>query len=113
MPETTTSQFDFLKQFIEHALDEAGFDTLTEETRGQYVPQFVAEAERRIGLALIPKLTESSATELQQLLEKDDLTPEEIRNFWTHNIPDFEVVVGDTLKSFARELKDTLANLPQ
>ncbi len=111
MQKKSEVQFDFLKQFIEHALDEAGFQNLTEETRGQYVPQFVAEAERRIGLALIPRLTEDSAKELEQLLEKDDLTPEEMRNFWTDTIPDFENVVGDTLRSFSQELKDTLNEL--
>ena len=108
---TPEAQFDFLKQFIEHTLDEAGFDSLTEETRAQYVPQFVAEAERRIGLALIPQLTEASASELEALVEREDFTAEEMRNFWTTNIPDFENIVASTLKDFAVELKSTLSAL--
>lgn len=111
MPENAEVQFDFLKQFIEHALDEAGFDTLTEETRAQYVPQFVAEAERRIGLALIPQLTEASAKELEQLMKKEELTAEEMRNFWTDNVTDFQGTVTGTLKDFALELKETLSQI--
>lgn len=111
MSQTQETQFDFLRQFIEHTLDDAGFDTLTEETRAQYVPQFVAEAERRIGLALIPRLTEVSAKELGELVDKEEVTPEEMRNFWTNNIPEFEKIVAETLKDFAIELKSTLSNL--
>lgn len=105
------TQFDFLEQFIETTLDEAGFNTLTEETRAQYVPQFVAEAERRIGLALIPKLTETSAKELDELLKNDEMTAEEMRKFWVKSIPNFETTVQETLKNFAVELKDMLAHI--
>ncbi len=104
-------QFDFLHQFIQHALDEAGFENLTEQTRAEYVPQFAAEAERRIGLALLPLLSEQSAQELGTMLEQEDLTPEEMRNFWMRSIPNFEQVVQQTLADFSKELKDTLANI--
>ncbi|MBI2437015.1 MAG: hypothetical protein HYV41_04730 [Candidatus Magasanikbacteria bacterium] len=105
------TQFDFLKLYIEKTLDEAGFDKMTEETRAQYVPQFVAEAERRIGLALMPRLPGEAAMELEQLLGKEDINPEEMQQFWKKYVPDFDEVLQKTLTDFAEELKEVVAQI--
>jgi len=105
------AQFDFLKVFIEQLLDDNGFDEVTEQTRAQYVPLFINEGEKRLGLALTPMLSEPALAELAQLAEKGQATPEALRDFWFKNIPNFEAEVQKVLASFAEEVKNTLATI--
>lgn len=101
-------QFDFLKTFIAELLDGSGFASLSEQTRQQYAPQFQAEAERRLGLALLPRLNEKSAEELAELVSNPNTKPEDLREFWLANIPDFNALVENTLRSFADEFRQAL-----
>lgn len=111
MEQAATSQFDFLYQHIQRILDENGFENLTEETRNQYLPQLVAEAERRLGVAVLPHLTEETAKELMQLVESGNATPEQMQTFWTNNIPDFEALIQKTLGEYAQEIKQIVSTL--
>jgi len=108
--EESTSQFDFLKMYIEKTLDDAGFDAISEETRAQYVPQFVAEAEKRIGMALMPHLDEPAAADLEKLLATD-ASVAQVQQFWQTHVSDFNAVVTKTVEDFVAELKDTLKQL--
>ena len=98
------AQFDFLKDFIQQLFDDSGFASLSEEARKQYVPMFTAEAERRVGLVLLPKLNAQQSEELIQITE-GDATPEQLREFWRASVPDFDSVVESTLADFAIEFK--------
>ncbi|MBU0660947.1 hypothetical protein KKG22_02080 [Patescibacteria group bacterium] len=102
-------QFDFLNQYIEQLLDQHGFDTLSEESRAQYIPQFVAEAQRRIGLALIDKIDEPAAKQLQGLLEDENISPEKLQQFWQTNVPEFDAIVKQTLDDFAQEFASVMS----
>ncbi len=102
-------QFDFLRQYIEKLFDDNGFAGLNETTRAQFVPQFVAEAERRVGLAVLPLLTPKSADLLAGLLKNENVTAEQLQEFWKTNVPTFETVVQQTLQQFSDEFKKTLA----
>ncbi len=104
-------QFDFLRQYIETLFDENGFEGLNETTRAQFVPQFVAEAERRIGLAVLPLLTPASAETLAGLLKNEKVTAEQLQEFWKTNVPQFETEVKKALQQFAAEFKKTLAGV--
>ena len=103
MAEKPQAQFDFLRSYIEQLLDKHGFETLSEETRAQYVPQFVAEAERRLGIALMPHLDESAAKEFESLLTNEDMTTDQLQSFWQTHVPNFESIVKETLENFAKE----------
>lgn len=103
--------FDFLRTYIETLLDQSGFAEVSEAARAQYVPQFVAEAERRLGLALLPKLSEGAAKELVKLAEAEDTTPDALQEFWQTNVSDFSAIVEKTLADFANELKNVVKNL--
>lgn len=105
-----THQFDFLESFIHKVLDEAGFENLSEETRSQFVPMFVAEAERRLGMTLLPLLSENQAKQLVELADQNG-SAEELAAFWQTSIPDFEQLVQQTLSAFAQEFKKTLAGI--
>jgi hypothetical protein len=105
------TQFDFLKMYIEKILDDAGFDKMTEETRAQYVPQFMAEAQRRVGLALMPHLDSDATDDLEKILKNDQLSSGVMQEFWKKHVPDFEVILQKTLADFSVELKQTLAEI--
>jgi hypothetical protein len=109
MPEN--KQFDFLHDYIMQALSACGYDNLSEELKKEYVPQFVAHAETRIGAALLPSLTESMAKEMAELLKSDKTTPDDWANFWQKNVPNYPEIVKKTLADFAEELKQIFADI--
>lgn len=102
-------QFDFLKNFIEKLFDDSGFGGLDEVSRKQYITLFTTEAERRLGLALMPLLSQQHAKELVRLIETSEITPQQLAEFWKKAVPDFENVVKNTLQSYAEEFKSLLA----
>lgn len=105
-------QFDFLYLRIQQILDQSGFAHVSEETRDMYLPQFVAEAERRIGLAVMPLLNEDSAKELAELIKNaDTTTPEQMQQFWQTYVPNFPELVDSTLTAYAEEIKQILSTL--
>jgi len=104
-------EFNFLESYIHQLLDEHGFEGLTEETRDEYLPQFVGEAQRRIGLAVLPKLDEAAAKELAELVKAEDVTPEKLRAFWEEKVPDFESIVKETLDAFSVEFAKVMSGL--
>ena len=104
-------QFDFLESFIHNVLDEAGFQEMTEATRAQFVPMFVAEAERRPGLALLRLLNDEQIKALADLAKNDEIDQKMMADFWIESVPNFEEVVQNTLEAFAEEFKKTLASV--
>ena len=104
-----SQQFDFLESFIHSMLDEAGFAEMTEATRNQFVPMFTAEAERRLGLALLPLLNDAQLKNLADLTANEAIDENEMLRFWESSIPDFRKVVQSTLTNFAAEFKKNLA----
>ncbi len=97
-------QFSFLESFLKDLLDQHGFSKLSEEDQESYLPQFVAEAEKRLGVALLPYLkTETAAAEFEALLQKD-ASAEEWSAFWQRQVPDFQQVATDALADFAKEV---------
>lgn len=105
------STFDFTHAFIHQLLDGAGFENLSEEMRAQYVPQFAAEAERRLGIAMLPLLNEQQAKDFAAMVQNEATTPQQIEEFWKGAVPNFEAVVKQTLEDFANEIRDAVATL--
>ncbi len=99
------TQFDFLKDFIEQLFDDSGFAGLSEDARKQYIPQFTAEAERRIGLVLMPMLDAAQSEELIGIIEDQNADQAEFVAFWHRAIPRFDAIVEETLRDFANEFK--------
>ena len=112
--ETQAQQFDFLRAYIEKIIDESGaFDSLSEDTRDEFIPQFVAEAERRIGIAVMPELNEASAKEFTAMLESESTTADQLQTFWQTNVPELDKIVEITLEAFKKEFMETLSGLEQ
>jgi hypothetical protein len=113
MKEQSQPQFDFLETYIQKLLDEQGFSELSEETRNQYIPQFVAEAQERLGIVLLEKLSEENAVKLASMLKDGDIDQDSLKNFWVASVPDFESIVKKVLEDFAQELKGLVSQIRQ
>jgi hypothetical protein len=109
--QTEQSQFNFLDSIVERMLLDAGLGALSEETRNMYLPQFVSEAEIRLGEAIEPYMTPEFQTELGRLMGDQTVTPEQVRALWTSHVPEFDSIVERTLVSFRDEVKNILATL--
>lgn len=104
MAKPAQPSFSFLEQFVLDALKAHGFDKLSAADQTSFLPQFLAVAEERLGLALLPQLTsEKAADELNELLQKE-ATPEQWFSFWEKNVSNFTGIVKNTLENFAAEL---------
>ncbi|MBU0545952.1 hypothetical protein KKA13_01725 [Patescibacteria group bacterium] len=99
---------NFLEEYVLKILQENGFENLSDENRKLMLPQFVAQAEKRIGAALLPLLDEEKAKKFTELAQDEKTTPEIWWNFWNENIPNFTEVVKKELDSYAEEVKKAL-----
>lgn len=106
-----TSQLDYLETFVSTLLDDHGFSEAPEELRNAYIPQFVTEAQNRMGAALMPKLSEEAGKELADMLNNNELTQEQLKAFWEKHVPDYEQIVALTLDQFATEVGEVLAEI--
>jgi hypothetical protein len=97
-----------IEELIVTILNENGFDKLDVQAQKEYLPQFVAAAEQRIGSALLPLLNEESAKQFVQL-SKAETNPQEWWDFWQANVPNFTEVVKSALTGFAQEIKESFA----
>lgn len=97
-----------MEELIVSILNANGFDELDEDAKKMYLPQFVAQAEQRIGAALLPLLNKESAEQFAQLT-KQETTPEQWLAFWEKNVSNFSEVVKNTMDEFAAEVKESLA----
>ncbi|PIR75239.1 MAG: hypothetical protein CO030_01645 [Candidatus Magasanikbacteria bacterium CG_4_9_14_0_2_um_filter_42_11] len=104
-------QFSFLESQIYAMMDEAGLSAMSEETMNQFLPQFVAEAERRIGLAYTALLDEAGANAFAALFEKEDIEQSEIQAFLEAHVPNYQAVATKTLEDFAKEFKVAVAEI--
>jgi hypothetical protein len=103
--------FDFLKSYINKILDEAGFADITQATRDEFVPQFMAEAQKRLGLALLPLLPTVAEAELMAMQKNNVNDPELVRAFWLRQVPNFDEVSGRVLAEFGEEVKNVVKQI--
>lgn len=96
-----------LEELVIDILNNNGFDKLDAEAKKEYIPQFMAQAEQRIGAALLPLLNENSATKFVELSKKDT-TPDQWWKFWQDNVPNFTDTVKQALEQFAAEVKESM-----
>lgn len=97
-----------LQELILSILNKNGFENLDEEAKKEYLPQFLAQAEQRIGNALLPLLNEASAKQFVELTKKET-TPDQWWEFWQKNVPNFNEVVREALAGFEQEVKESFS----
>lgn len=97
-------QFDFLRQFIEQMLDELGLGDLNEKEKNQYLPQLTRQLQERIGIVLLPKLSDSDLERFSRLTDKT-ASRDEWQLFWTTALPNFAEEMKAILTDFTTEVK--------
>lgn len=95
---------NFLEEYVLKVLTDNGFKNLSEENRRLFLPQFVAEAEKRLGLAVVPLLSKEAVEQLAKMAQKET-APEEWWNFYNTNVPNFPELVKSVLEKYAMEVK--------
>lgn len=103
-----TAKFTFLEEQILAMLDSNGLSNLSEENKKEFLPQLSAEAEYRLGLALMPLLNEQQGAELVKLIDRE-AGPEELSKFWENAVPNLKEIISNTLADFAEECKTILS----
>ncbi len=106
---STNLNTGWLDQYISDLFDEYGFETMTEEQRSEFVPQFSAQLQQRLGLATMKQLDQKAQIELEKIMEMDNLNQQMLDDFWKNNIPDHEKLVKKVLEDFAQEFKKIMA----
>lgn len=101
-------QFDFLTEYVLDLLKQNGMEGLTDEQKNVYIPQLLATAEERIGMALLPKLSDEQLKTFSRMVETEGTTPEAWSAFWKGSVPNFEGEVKMVLKQFAEEVRGIL-----
>ena len=101
------AKFTFLEEQILSVLEAGGLNNLSEENKEKFLPQLSAEAEYRLGLALMPLLSEEQGAEMVSLIDRE-AGPEELSKFWEASVPNLKEVVAHTLADFAEECKTIL-----
>lgn len=104
-------QFDFFHDYVVQLLAQNGYNNLSDDLKKEFVPQFVAHAEVRIGAALLPLLKPASASKMEKLLASKKATAQDWADFWSESAPNYEEVVKKALLDFAAELKQMLAGV--
>ena len=85
-------------------LKEKGFSNLSEANQREFLPQFVAEAQVRIGLAVMPLLDKSATDEMSKMM-REQHTAAEWWNFWSANVPNFKDVLRDAIVGFVADMR--------
>ncbi|MFH1292251.1 MAG: DUF5663 domain-containing protein [bacterium] len=104
-------QLNFLESYILEVLKQNGFDDLTPENQEEFLPQFVIEAQRRIGATLMPLLEEEKAESMMSMVDNPDTTDEQWWNFWNQAVPNFKETVSKILENYTNDLKKVLSGL--
>ena len=92
-----------IEQAVLGILSQHGFENLSESDQQAFFPQFVAEAERRLGLAVLPLLDEEAAKEFEKKLHEEE-SADQWYAFWSKYVPNFNELIDDTLEKFGSEV---------
>src|SRR3989344_71687 len=81
---------------------ELGLDSLPQEKKAQLVSQMLEVVESRINLEVLSILTEAEKKELDKVLDSDG----DMIQFLRNKIPNFDLMVAETIANFKKELLD-------
>ena len=99
----------WLDQFVGELFDTHGFDAISEEQRNEFIPQFSAQLQQRLGLAAMKRLDADAQKQLDTLLSDDALEAAMLQTFWQQHIPDYEKMVQEELQVFEKEFVTIMA----
>jgi hypothetical protein len=103
-----TAQFDFFAEYVLGLLESFGLGGMTEEQLNTYLPQLVAQLEQRVGLALLPKLSDTDGDTFARMVNTPGLAGKDWQEFWYKSVPNFEEELHKILLDFKEEMKTFL-----
>ena len=101
---------DPVRGYVEALLAKAGFAHAPEAERAETVAALSAEAERRVGLALMRDM-DAHSLEAFRRLATEEAGEDELAAFFDVRVPDAEARVRRALEAFGRECLDRAARL--
>ena len=100
---------NFLNDYVGALLKDLGLEDLNEEQRERYVPQLLRQVQDRIGIELIPKLSDEQLDRFSELANDAEASNEVWKDFWLSSIPDFDEELERILSEFAKEAREILS----
>ena len=104
---------DFLEDFIDNLMEDVGLDSLDEQTKKRFRGQFISQAERRIGIKLMPELSDEDRSELSQKIKKGETDAQQMHEFWSDKVEDYTDLVREALDEFAVEMKEEMQKIKE
>ncbi|MBI2989798.1 MAG: hypothetical protein HYY51_01230 [Candidatus Magasanikbacteria bacterium] len=100
---------NFLSDYVDALLKDIGLEDLSGEQRERYVPQLLRQVQDRIGIELIPKLSDEQLDRFSDLANDNASSNEAWKDFWLSSIPDFDQELERILSEFAKEAREILS----
>ena len=98
---------NMLQQYVTKMLEQI-MGELSEEHKAQFVPEVASQLEERVGLMLLPLLSQEQLKDFAKLLDAEP-SDEKIVAFWKESIPKFEEELEKIVNSFADEVKQAIS----
>ncbi len=103
---------DFIQQFTQMLLVEAGLNEIPEDFRNIYIQQLSYELQRRIGILAIKALDPPSYRQFQALIrERPDQDLFSVLDFFKARLPNFNDIVVQALFEIKCEIIDKASEL--
>lgn len=100
---------NFLNDYVEALLKDLGLEDLSGEQRERYVPQLLRQVQDRIGIELIPKLSDEQLDRFSDLANDAEASNEAWKDFWLSSVPNFDEELERILSEFAKEAREILS----
>ncbi|MFW0838096.1 MAG: DUF5663 domain-containing protein [Candidatus Komeilibacteria bacterium] len=102
---------DIIKKFTENLVERLHLDKLPSDMRQRYIEKMSAQAQQRVGLMVMGKLSEDDLDAYESMVVSDKPQPNELLAFLQEKIPNFEKEVEKTLQIFAEEAAEDFISI--
>jgi len=102
--------FTILIESIDTTLAEYNFEIDAGE-RSQYVLRLSALAQEKIGMELTAHMSPEQVATFNHLLTSDKTSASEWQVFWSTTVPEYEIIIENTLRDFRDRLYEYLDHI--
>jgi len=93
-----------INDFVKALIAKVGFDDMPKDFLAEYEEKLTIEAQKRLGVVAMEKLTREQAMELAGLVDESVDNPEVVSEYLVNNIENFKQVMSDALQEFGEEV---------
>ena len=95
-------EIDFAK-FIFQLMSKAGMDSAADDVKQDYAIKLTEKIQEHILLMALGHLNERDGYEIEKMLTEGKSTPDDILDFFKKKIPNFPVLVDQSLEKFEKD----------